>query len=154
MKRTLAVLILALVAVGGAGVAYAHGGDRPARRAAARECLREARQANEGADKATIREAVKACLQEQGIELGGNLTPEQREQAKACISEAREAGGERSEIRAAARSCMEAAGIVPPLTPEQQERRAKLRSCVEQARAGHGDDRSAVHQAVRECMRA
>jgi len=113
MKRILALAILALVVAGGMGVAYASSGDRPAERAAARECLREARQANEGADRATIRAAVKACLQEQGIEPGRHLTPEQREQAKACVVDARKAGGSRVEMRSAARACMEAAGIVP-----------------------------------------
>lgn len=114
MRRFLVVAVLVLVVAGGAGVAYAQSGDRPARRAAARECLREARQADEGADRATIRAAVAACLREQGIVRGRGLTPEQREQARACVAEARAAGGERSEVRAAARACLEAAGIVPP----------------------------------------
>ena len=113
MKRLLALAILALVVAGGAGVAYASGGGHPAKRAAARECLRDARQANQGADRATIRAAVKACLDEQGIEPGRNLTPEQRDQVRACVSEARAAGGERAEIRAAVRSCLEAARSTP-----------------------------------------
>lgn len=98
MKRFLTIAVLALLIVGGGGVAYAHStGDHPIRRAAARACIQDARAANEGPDRATIRAAAKICM---------------------------------------------------------EERRAELRSCIEAARAEHGDDRPAVRDAVRECTRA
>jgi hypothetical protein len=152
MKRTITAVVLGVVIAGGAGVAWAQTGDRAARREAAKTCLQEARAAHPDADGAAIREAVKACLADAGFL--PRITDEQKDQAKACLQEAKEANPDagRRAVRQAARPCLEAAGILPPLSAEQQERRAKLRSCVESARAAHPDDRAAARDAVKECM--
>jgi ribosomal 50S subunit-associated protein YjgA (DUF615 family) len=80
-----------------------------------------------------------------------------REALRACRQEVKEANPEadRATIRAAVRSCLEEAGILPPLTEEQKERRATFRQCLETARTEHPDaDRATIRQAVRECVAA
>jgi hypothetical protein len=152
MKRTFIVLVLAGLAAG-AGVAWAHPGERAERRQALRSCVQQAREERPDATKEELRPAVQSCLEAQGI--SPRFTPEQREQAKACLEQAKKANpdADRLTIRHAARSCLEQAGLVPPLTPEQEAHRAKRLACFEEAKAAHGDDRAAIRQAVRECIR-
>jgi hypothetical protein len=153
MKRIFAVLVLAGL-VAGAGVAWAHPGDRAARREALRSCVQQAREDQPDASKDELKPIVRSCLEAQGI--SPRFTPEQREQAKACLEQAKQDNpdADRPTIRHAARPCLEQAGLVPPLTPEQEARRAKRLACFEEAKAAHGDDRPAIRQAVRECVRA
>lgn len=155
-KQTVAVLIAAAIALGGAGVAWAQTGegDRAARREVVRTCIQQAREANPAADKEVIRDAVKSCLAELGF--APRLTEEQKAQARACLQEAKAANQDagRRAVRAAARPCLEQAGILPPLTPEQEARRATVRACIDRARADHPGDRQAIRQAVKECVRS
>ena len=155
MKRIVTALVVAGIAVAGAGVAWAQtsgDGDGAARRGALRECVRQARQDHPDATRAELKPFVKSCLEEHGI--APRFTPEQKEQAKACLEQAKGAnpGADRATIRQAARQCLEQAGLVPPLTPEQQARRAKFRECLAQARADHPGDPAAIRDAVKECM--
>jgi len=157
MKRIFAVLLLAGVAVGGAGVAWAQtsgSGDRAARRAALRTCVQQAKEANPGATKADLKANVQSCLQAAGIT--PRFTADQKAQAKACLQAAKQANpdADKATIVAAARPCLEQAGLVKTLTPDQQARRAKLLSCFEQAKAAHPGDRAAIRQAVKDCVKA
>jgi len=154
MKRMIAVLVGAVIVVGGAGAAWAQVGGGPAKREALRTCARQARQDNPDADKAALREAVRNCMADQGHP--PRLSDDQKATAKACVDEAKAANpdADRRTVRAAARPCLEAAGILTPLTPEQQDRRAKLLACFEEAKAAHPGDRPAIRQAVRECVQA
>ena len=111
MRRVLAVLVGAGIAVGGGVAAWAHPGGP--NREAARACLGEARAADPDADKAALREAVKACFEAQGIAPGGRraLTPEQqaaRDALRACRQEARAANPEaaRAELRRLVVECL------------------------------------------------
>ncbi len=153
MKRIFVVLVLAGLAAG-AGVAWAHPGERAERRQALRSCLQQAREEQPDATKEELRPAVQSCLEAQGI--SPRFTPEQREQARGCLEQAKEANpdADRPTIRHAARPCLEQAGLVPALTPEQAARRAERLACFQEAKAAHGDDRRAIREAVRECLRA
>jgi hypothetical protein len=158
MKRTIAVLALVGLGVGGATAAWAqtsNSGDRASRRDATKSCVAEAKQANPGADRAAMKASVKSCLEARGF-TPRQLTDEQKAHAKTCLQQAKQANpdADRMTVRAAARPCLEQAGILKPLTPEQQARRAKLLSCFEQAKAAHPGDRAAIRQAVKECARA
>lgn len=91
----------------------------------------------------------------------GRADPALREAAKACVAEAKAANpdADRATVRAAARPCLEAAGIdVRHLTPEQEARRAALRECVKAARDANPDaanpdeDRPALREAVGACL--
>ncbi|MGH9279738.1 MAG: hypothetical protein ACRD12_16775 [Acidimicrobiales bacterium] len=148
MKRTFIFCAITLVALGGATAAWAQtSGERGAKREAARACLDEARAANPDAPKAELRDDVKACLEAKGIQLGGKLTDEQKAQAKACIEQAKAAGGEPVEIREAARSCLQQAGIDLPPRPGRP-----AKACLRQARADHEGDRAAIKEAVKACL--
>ena len=154
MKRVLAVLVGAGIAVGGGVAAWAAPGGE--NRAAAKACLREARTADPNADKAALRDAVRTCLEAQGIE-PRELTPEQqakREALKACLRgvKATNPDAERAELRELAKPCLDAAGIAPgALRP----RLAEARACLGQVRAEHPDaERAEVRRLVRECVGA
>ena len=156
MRRVLAVLVGAGIAVGGGAAAWAQTtGPDGTKREAARACLSQAREATPGADKGALREAVKACLAEAGIE-GRTLTPEQqakRDAVKACVDAAR-AGNpdDKAAARAAARACLEDAGVTPGRI------RAKLagaRECLNEVRAAHPDaGKSELRTLVKECVAA
>ena len=65
MKRLLAVVVGAGIAVGGGVAAWAHPGGP--NREAARACLAEAQAADPEADRPALRQAVRDCLEAQGI---------------------------------------------------------------------------------------
>ena len=156
MRRVLAVVVGAGIALGGGAAAWAQTTGRDGtKREAARACLAQAREATPDADKAALREAVKACLSEAGIE-GRTLTPEQqarRDAVKACIDQARAANpDDKTAARAAARSCLDEAGVTPGRL------RAKLagaRECLGEVRAANPDaTRSELRTLVKECVAA
>jgi hypothetical protein len=156
MRRVLAVLVGAGIAVGGGAAAWAQTtGPDGTKREAARACLSQAREATPNADKATLRQAVKACLGEAGFE-GRTLSPEQqakRDAVKACVDAARASNpGDKTAARAAAKACFEQAGVTPGRI------RAKLagaRECVAEVRAAHpGASKSELRPLVKECVAA
>lgn len=156
MKRVLAVLVGAGIAVGGGAAAWAQTtGPDGTKREAVRACVSQARQASPDADKAALKEAVKACLHEAGIE-GRTLTPEQqakRDAVKACIATARSAHpDDKAAARAAAKSCLEQAGITPG---HLRARVAGARACLHEVRAAHPDaSRTELRSLVKECLAA
>lgn len=108
MKRVLAVLVGAGIAVGG-GVAWAHPGGP--NREAAKACLAEARAANPEADWAALRQAVRQCLEAQGISRP-EPTPEQqarREALRECRARvhAGHPDAEGAELRRLVRECVQ-----------------------------------------------
>lgn len=156
MKRVLAVLVGAGIAVGGGAAAWAQTtGQDGTKREAARACLAQARAATPDASKAALRDAVKACMSEAGFQ-GRTLTPEQqarRDAVKACITQAKaDHPDDKTAARAAARSCLENAGVTPGRL------RAKLagaRECLSEVRAAHPDATKAeVRPLVKECVAA
>lgn len=156
MRRVLAVLVGAGIAVGGGAAAWAQTtGPDGTKREAARACLSQARAATPDADKAALREAVKACLAEAGIE-GRTLTPEQqakRDTVRACVDAAR-AGNpdDKAAARAAARTCLEEAGVTPGRI---RARLAGARECRSEVRAANPDaGRSELRQLVKDCVAA
>src|SRR3954447_19092524 len=118
MKRVLAVLIGAGIAVGGGAAAWAGTtGPGGPNREAAKACLTQAREELPGADKATLRDAVKACLSAAGIE-GRTLTPQQqakRDAVKTCLQGVKDAtpGADKATLRQTASPCLQDAGVRP-----------------------------------------
>jgi hypothetical protein len=113
MRRVLAVLVGAGIALGGGAAAWAQTATPDgSKREAARACLSQAREAAPDADRAALREAVKACLTEAGIE--GRVLPRHIRAklagARECLSEVRAANPEasRSELRALVKECVAA----------------------------------------------
>ena len=156
MRRVLAVLVGAGIAVGGSAAAWAQAtGPDGTKREAARACLSQAREATPGADKPALREAVKACLAEAGIE-GRTLTPEQqakRDAVKACVDTARaENPDDKAAARAAAKACLEQAGVTPGRI---RAKVAGARECLGEVRATHPDaSKSELRQLVKDCVAA
>jgi hypothetical protein len=156
MRRVLAVLVGAGIAVGGGAAAWAQTtGPDGTKREAARACLSQAREATPDADKATLREAVKACLGEAGFE-GRTLTPEQqakRDAVKACIDAARAQNtDDKTAARAAAKACFEQAGVTPGRI---RAKVAGARECITEVRAAHpGASKSELRPLVKECVAA
>lgn len=156
MKRLLAALVGAGVALGGGVAAWAAPGDRP-NREAAKACLADARSADPDATRAQLREAVRSCLEAQGITRGGSADPEKqarREALKSCLQEVKAAnpGAERPALREAARSCFEEAGISPRAFPG---RRLAVRRCLSEVRDANPEaDRDTVRNLVKECLAA
>jgi Spy/CpxP family protein refolding chaperone len=172
MRRTLAILAVAGLVIGGGAAAFAAttGGDgATGDRAQAKACIQQARDAHKD-DKAARREAVKACLQQAGVDLGRlggvpkgvrdqvkALTPEQRTALKDCVRQAHEAHeGDKPAFRDAAKACLAQAGItLPAPTPEQQARRQKLEDCRKQVRTDHPDaSRQDLRDLVKQCVGA
>lgn len=154
MRRVLAVLVGAGIAVGGGAAAWAQTtGPGGTKREAARACLSQARAATPDAGKAALREAVKACLGDAGFERR-TLTPEQQakhDAVKACVDAARAQNpGDKTAARAAAKMCLEQAGVTPGRI------RAKLagaRECLSEVRAAHPDaSKSELRPLVKECV--
>lgn len=156
MRRVLAVLVGAGIAVGGGAAAWAQTtAPDGTKREAARACLSQAREATPDADRAALRDAVRACMSEAGFERR-TLTPEQqakRDAVKACVDTAR-AGNpdDKTAARAAARACLEDAGITPGRI---RARLAGARECLGEVRTAHPDaSRSEVRDLVKECLAA
>lgn len=135
MKRTLAILTVAGLVLGGGAAAFAATtgggpGSVPvprARRQEAKACIRQARADHQG-DRAAIRAAAKECLQRAGVHPGTfgrlfrgvraqirALSPEKRAALKDCVKQARRAHkGDRAGFRQAAEACLSQAGITLP----------------------------------------
>lgn len=156
MRRFLAVLVGAGIAVGGGAAAWAQTtGPDGTKREVARACLSQAREATPDAGKPALREAVKACMTDAGVE-GRTRTPEQqakRDAVRACVEAARaEHADDKTAARAAARTCLTDAGVTPGRI------RAKLagaRECLAEMRSGNPDaSRSELRGLVKECVAA
>lgn len=159
MKRLLAVLVGAGLAVGGGVAAWAQttGGSDGTTRAAAKACLQQAKTANPSADKASLKAAVKDCLAAQGITVGQKhqLTPDQqakRNALKSCLQGVKAANpnATKAELRAAAKPCLDQAGIsggkIRPMI-------TALKTCIAQAKADHpGATRADLAAAVKTCV--
>ena len=156
MRRVLAVLIGGGIALSGGAAAWAQTtGPDGTKREAVRACRSQAREATPDADKAALREAVKACLTEAGIE-GRTLTPEQqarRDAVKACVDAARAANpDDKTAARAAARTCLEEAGITPGRI---RAKVAGARQCLDEVKAANPDaGKSELRSLVKECVAA
>jgi len=156
MRRVLAVLVGAGIAVGGGSAAWAGtaGADGP-KREAARACLGAARQEDAGADKAALKEAVTECLKGAGFE-GRSPTPEQRAKREAlrdCVKAAKDGSADdKAAARTAARSCLAQAGVTPGRL------RAKLsgaKECLAKVRDEHrGAPKAELRAKVKECVAA
>lgn len=154
MRRVLAAVVGAGIAVGGGAAAWAGtaGADGP-KREAARACLSVARQAAPDADKAALRDAVKACLDEAGIE-GRTPTPEQqakREAVRSCLQGAKaDHPDDKAAARAAAHACLEQAGVTPGRLGAKI---SGAKECLAEARAAQPDaSRDELRSAVKECV--
>lgn len=157
MKRVLALLAGAGIAMGGgaaawAGTTGAGGPNRPA----AKACLAQARQEAPAADKAALRAAVKSCLDEAGIEVK-TPTPEQqakREGVRNCLGAAKAGnpGGDKAVLRAAASKCLEDAGVAPGRLRAKVE---GAQDCLAEVRAANSNaDKKTVRGLVKECVKA
>jgi len=160
MKRVLAALIGATIAVGGGAAAWAGTGPGGgARREAAKACLQQAKLDHPNADKATLKDAVKSCLSAQGITPGTSrqLTPEQqatRSALKDCLKGVKSANptADKPQLRDLAKPCLEAAGI----TPNQAHAKvAAAKACLAKAKADHPDAaRAELRSLVKACVKA
>ena len=154
MKRVLAALVGAGIAVGGGVAAWALPGGP--NREAGRACLAEAKAADPDADKAALRQAVRDCLEAQGISRP-EPTPEQqarREALRTCLQGVKSANpdAEGAELRELAKPCFDEAGIEPR---RLRPRLAELRECRDRVTAEHPDAEGAdLRRLVRECMQA
>jgi hypothetical protein len=116
MKRVLAAVIGAAIAVGGGAAAWAATGPGGgANREAAKACLSQAKVDHPDADRAARRAAVKECLAAQGIAPGTHRqrTPEQqarRDAAKACLAKVKadHPDAVRAEVRSLVKECVKA----------------------------------------------
>jgi hypothetical protein len=145
MKRLLAVLVGAGIAVGGGAAAWA--APSGPNKEAAKACLADARAANPGADKATLRAAVKSCLADQGITLGAA-----RDALKACVQGVKAANpnATRAQLRDLAKPCLEQAGITPGTG---HPKLAAARECLAKVRADHpGATRQELRPLVKACV--
>ena len=152
MKRVLAVLVGAGIAVGGGVAAWAHPGGP--NREAARACLAEARAADPDADKAALREAVRDCLEAQGISRPEPTPEEQarREALRTCLQGVKSANpdADRAQLRELAEPCFDEAGIEPR---RLRPRLAELRECRAEVKAEQPDAEGAeLRRLVKECM--
>ena len=156
MRRVLAVVVGAGIALGGGAAAWATDGGGPAKRGAAKECLAQAKAASPEADKATLRASVTACLAAQGI-TPHQLTPEQqakRDALKSCLQGVKSANPNagKAELRTLAKPCLEQAGITPA---QIRPKLAAAKACLTQAKADHPDaTRADLRDAVKACVQA
>jgi|GEM_PF-3058559 len=171
MKRTLAVLAVAGLVIGGGAAAFAAttGGPDPAAKAQAKACVAKARADHANDPKAT-HEAVATCLKDAGIaRLGlGPVAKAVRDQVKAlsadkkaalkgCVKTAHDTNAtDHKAFKDAAKACLTQAGItIPPPTPEDLARRQKAKDCLAQARKDHPDaPRDQLRDAVKRCVKA
>lgn len=158
MKRVLAVLVGAGVAVGGGVAAWAGPGGGP-HREAAKACAADAKAADPEIDRAALKAAVRSCLEAQGITPKGRppITPEQqarRDALRSCLQgiKAAHPDAPKEELREAGKPCLEAAGIDPE---KIRERLAATKECREEVRAEHaGEPRAELRKLVRECVKS
>ena len=156
MRRVLAVLVGAGIAVGGGAAAWAQTtGPDATKREAGKACLAQAREATPAAGKPALREAVKACLTEAGFQ-GRTPTPEQqakRASVKACVDAAKAANPDsKVAARVAAKACLDEAGITPGRI---RAKVAGARECLAQVRAANPHaGKAEVRGLVKECVAA
>jgi len=157
MRRVLAVLVGAGIAMGGGAAAWAATSDEGGRkREAAKACLSQARQEAPDVEKGALKEAVKACLNDGGIERRAP-TPEQRakrEELRNCLQGAKALRPQdNAAARAAARACLEQAGGVT--RGRMRERLPSVKECLAEARTEQPDASKADRRAlVKECLAA
>ena len=155
MRRVLAVLVGAGVAVGGGVAAWAGPGGGPDR-AAAKGCAAQAKTADPGVAGADLRQAVRSCLEGQGITLKERTppTPEQqarRDEVRTCLQSVKGAhpDADRAALRAAALPCLEKAGIAPR---QIRDKAAAVKACREQVRAANPEERGTMRNLFRTCL--
>lgn len=172
MKRMLAVLVGAGVAVGGGAAAWASPGGSTTsgpNREAAKACFAQGGQALPGADKAALRASVEACLKAAGITPGKGHQPTPAQQAKrevltTCLKGVKTAHptADKAGLRDLARPCLDAAGITPgehkPGGAKPGRVRAKVagaRECLAKVKAANPSaEKNALHDLVKECVKA
>lgn len=157
MKRVLAVLVGAGVAVGGGVAAWAGPGPGGPNREAAKACAATAKAADPDVARADLKAAVRSCLEAQGITLKERTppTPEQRarrEAVRTCLQGVKEAnpGADRAALRQAAMPCLEQAGIAPG---HIRDKLATVKACRDEVRSANPDTaRDAVRDLIRACL--
>lgn len=157
MKRVLALLVGAGIAVGGSAAAWAgtNGGDGT-KREAAKACLAQARQEAPDASKADLKDAVKTCLSAAGIQ-PRTLTAEQqakRDAVKACLQGVKSSnpGADKATLRQAAAKCLQDAGVMPG---RLRARISGLHQCVTDTKAANPTaDRATLRTLVKECVQS
>ncbi|MDQ6726846.1 MAG: hypothetical protein M3066_11865 [Actinomycetota bacterium] len=159
MKRVLAVLVGAGIAMGGGAAAWAATGGGP-NKAAAKACATDAKAKDANISRADLKTAVKDCLTAQGITVKApkTLTPEQqarRDALRTCLQGVKAAnpGADKTALRTAAQPCLQQAGIAPG------QIRAKLGSvkdCIQQVLAANPSttDRATLRGLVKACVQA
>ena len=155
MKRVLAVLIGAGIAVGGGAAAWA--APSGANRQAAKACLADAKAANPNASRADLRAAVRSCLEAQGITVSHTRNPDQqakRDALRTCLQGVKSANptADRAQLLDLAKPCFQQAGIDPAKIGTKL---AKLQQCAAEVKADNPDaTRAQLRSLVRECVRA
>lgn len=155
MRRLLALLVGAGVAVGGGVAAWA--GPAGPNREATKACRAEARAADPDADRQALKDAVRTCLEAQGLTRPRRDEPSPEQQARrdalrTCLQGVRSANpdAERAELRELAKGCLEQAGIDPA---HVRTKFAELKECRKAVRADHPDAaRLELRRLVRECV--
>ncbi len=159
MKRVLAVLVGAGIAMGGGAAAWATTGGG-SNKEAAKACVAKAKQADANIAGTDLKAAVKSCLTAQGItvKVPKTLTADQqarRDALRTCLQGVKAANptADKAALRTAAKPCLDHAGITPG------QARAKLGSvkdCIQQVLAGHPDtaDRATLRSLVKACVKA
>lgn len=156
MRRVLAVLVGAGIAVGGGAAAWAGtAGASGPRREAAKACLSQAREANPNAGRSELKGTVKACLEETGVE-ARTPTPEQqakREALRSCVDTARKAHpDDKGAAHAAARSCLDQSGVTPG---RLRAKVAGAKECLAKVReANPTAPKADVRRLVKDCVAA
>jgi ribosomal 50S subunit-associated protein YjgA (DUF615 family) len=147
MRRVLAVLVGAGLAVGGGAAAWAGtAGAGGPNREAVKACRDQAREELPDGDRAALREAVRACLDEAGVDI-----PAKRAEVRDCVMAAKDANpDDKVAARAAARQCLAAAGVAPG---RLRARFAQARECLGEVRGDHPDaSKSELRDLVKECV--
>lgn len=150
MKRLLAVLVGAGIAIGGGAAAWAGTtGADPTTKAAAVACRDTAKADPANTTKAALKTAVKQCLADQGIILGAK-----RDALKDCLKSVKAANptATKAQLRDLAKPCVQQAGLDPS---QIRSKLAAARACLQKARADNpGADRATLRTAVKACVQA
>lgn len=158
MKRVLAVLVGAGLAMGGGAAAWAGTGGG-AKKEAAKACVAQAKATDPNVDRADLKAAVKACLEAQGITVKDHAAPTPEQQARrdalrTCLQGVKAAnpGADKAALRTAAQPCLDQAGIAPG---QIRSKLKTLKDCRDQVLAAHpGTDKTALRSLVKECAQA
>jgi hypothetical protein len=159
MRRVLAVLIGAGIAMGGGVAAWAATGGGP-NKEAAKACAATAKAADANISRADLKAAVKSCLEAQGITVKAPkaLTPDQqarRDALRTCLQglKAANPNADRATLRTAAEPCLQQAGIAPG---QIKAKVAAVKECRATVKAAHPDttDKATLRNLVKECVQA